>query len=258
MDRATVLALNEINRAFYRSAAASFSATRRTPWPGFQRVAEILAHELGALGRRPHVLDVGCGNGRFLDALVEQFEEDEAFAYTGLDGSPALVDEARRRHPGRRDVRLRVHDFVALELAGVLGDARFAAVALLAVLHHVPGAETRRRLLAELARRLEPGGVLALSLWRFAGSERMQRRVVPWERWVARSGARLDLAQLEPGDVLLAFGAGEESVRYCHALDDAEARALLATLPLEPLASFDADGEAGRANRYLLLRRPRP
>jgi hypothetical protein len=81
--------------------------------------------------------------------------------------------------------------------------------------------------------------------------------VVPWEAWLAQGGARLDLAKLEPGDVLLPFGAGQTHLRYCHALDEDEARALLASLPLRLLDSFESDGETGDLNRYVCLQRPR-
>jgi SAM-dependent methyltransferase len=254
MDRETVLQLNAINRAFYRSAASEFSASRARPWPGFERVARHMAAQTDA-GATPRFLDVGCGNGRFADALLDELETP--FLYTGVEASPLLAEEAVRRHRGQAGFRFLVHDFVAGSLSGALAGARFAGVALLGVLHHVPGSATRRRLLAELAQHLEPGGVLALSIWRFAQFERFRRRVVPWETWLARDGAKLDLAQLEPGDVLLPFGAGEAQLRYCHALDESEARELLASLPLEPLDSFEADGETGNLNRYVLLQRRR-
>ncbi len=255
MDRETVLELNAINRAFYRSAASEFSASRSAAWPGFERAARRFAAHADAGGPTPRFLDVGCGNGRFADALLDQLEVP--FLYTGVDASPLLVEEAIRRHRGRTGFRLLVHDFVASSLAGVLGSARFTGIALLGVLHHVPGAATRRRLLGELARHLEPEGVLALSIWRFAHFERFRRRAIPWETWLARSDAKLDLAQLEPGDVLLPFGAGDRQVRYCHALDEAEARELMAKLPLTLVDSFESDGETGSLNRYVLLQRPR-
>jgi hypothetical protein len=173
-----------------------------------------------------------------------------------VEASPVLLEEARRRHGARAGFRFLASDFVVGSLSAVLGGARFTGVALLGVLHHVPGAQTRRRLLAELAQHVEPEGVLAFSIWRFAHFERFRRRVVPWEAWLARGGARLDPARLEPGDVLLPFGAGQQQLRYCHALDEDEARALLASLPLRPLDSFEADGETGDLNRYVLLQRP--
>lgn len=42
------------------------------------------------------VCDVGCGFGDLIPYLRERFGE---FRYTGVDLSPSLVEEARRRHP---------------------------------------------------------------------------------------------------------------------------------------------------------------
>ena len=59
MSPETVLALNEINRRFYRTSAEAFSASRDYPWLGWERI-------VGGFPEPPHsVLDVGCGNGRF-------------------------------------------------------------------------------------------------------------------------------------------------------------------------------------------------
>ena len=68
MDDATALALNAINLALYRDRAAEWSAVRTRPWRGFARVAGELA---SLPGERLRVLDVGCGNGRFLRTLDE-------------------------------------------------------------------------------------------------------------------------------------------------------------------------------------------
>ena len=54
MDRATILALNQINRNFYTQRAEEFSATRRRPWRGWLQL-------LPYIGEREtlSVLDVG-------------------------------------------------------------------------------------------------------------------------------------------------------------------------------------------------------
>lgn len=249
MDRDTLLALNALNRAFYSSTAAGFSATRRRAWRGFERAAGRIAAALPS-DALPQLLDVGCGNGRFAEALLDRLERP--FAYLGIDASEALLAEARARHVGRSGFRFGVHDFVVDPLAQVIGSQRFHTILLLGVLHHVPGSATRERLLAECAQHLAPGGVMVLTLWRFERLERLRRRSVPW--------AEAHLPQpleLEPGDHLLAFGPGAEALRYCHAFGDDESAALLEPLRLEGLERIDtwlADGETDDLNRWLVLR----
>jgi trans-aconitate 2-methyltransferase len=57
------------------------------------------------------VLDAGCGTGRVTAALVERLPRGRVIA---VDGSPAMVEEARRRLPETVDVR--VADLRTLEL----------------------------------------------------------------------------------------------------------------------------------------------
>jgi len=57
------------------------------------------------------VLDAGCGTGRVTAALVERLPRGEVVA---VDGSPAMVDQARERLGEAADVR--VADLVALSL----------------------------------------------------------------------------------------------------------------------------------------------
>ena len=61
--------------------------------------------------RRRAVLDAGCGTGRVTAALRERLPRGEVIA---VDGSPAMVEQARERLGDRVDVR--VADLLELEL----------------------------------------------------------------------------------------------------------------------------------------------
>jgi SAM-dependent methyltransferase len=253
MNRDTVLALNAINRAFYSSHAASFSATRQSAWRGFERAVAWIAGARPA-GGVPRILDVGCGNARFAEALLAVL--DPPFAYVGIDASNALLAEPRARHADHREFRFTTHDFVTDRLESALGPEHFHTILLLGVLHHVPGRATRQSLLAECAQRLAPGGVLVLTLWRFEHLERLRKRLVPWPDLPDRGGPVLDLAELEPGDHLLPFGPSDDALRYCHALSDDESSELLASVPLERADTWLADGETEDLNEWCVLRAP--
>jgi trans-aconitate 2-methyltransferase len=82
---------------------------------------ERVAAPLEAMGRdvldrlelrgNERVLDAGCGTGRVTAALVERLPRGEVIA---VDGSPAMVEQARERLGSRAEVR--VADLVELEL----------------------------------------------------------------------------------------------------------------------------------------------
>lgn len=261
VDRRTQLALAAINRRFYARHAAAFSATRERPWPGWGRLLERWAGDPPA-PVEPALLDVGCGNGRFADAVGDRL--GEAWSYRGLDASAELLEAARRRldspPPPARPAKwsLARWDLVTAAASGAAprlpAAGRYDLVVAFGLMHHVPGFELRRALLRLLGGALAPGGMLGVSFWRFGERQRFRRRIVPWEEAAERGLApALDPHRLERGDHLLAWGDGA-AARYCHAASAAEIDEL-AKAPDLPLADdFLADGDDGALNRYLVWR----
>jgi SAM-dependent methyltransferase len=245
VDAGTRRLLDDVNRRFYAEHAVEFSATRGHPWPGWRRVVEGLpVHR----DRPLDVLDLGCGNGRLVMFLAERYPG--ALRYTGADSSEPLLTEARRRHRIHAWAHFVFCDFVAEPPATALPGDRFDWIAVFGVLHHVPGFARRRELVEAVRSRLVEGGRLTVSLWRFAESERLRRRILPWEQ----SGLKIDPSRLECGDHLLRWGEAG-AFRYCHHVDDAEWARLAEATGLREVERFDADGAQGRSNRYVVLER---
>ena len=229
--------MNEINRRFYRTSAEAFSSSRDYPWLGWERI-------VGGLRESPRsVLDVGCGNARFGAYLAAWLGGE--FSYLGLDASAELLALARQRSDLLPDTTLIERDLVAGPCAEALPGGPYSLVAVFGLLHHVPSSALRRELLCALAERLEPGGRLAVSVWRFGAFERFRGKRVPFE-------PPIETTDLEPGDVLLSFGKEPGAVRYCHFLDEEEIDALLAAVALPCLDRFSADGREGTLNDYLV------
>lgn len=282
MNPETRLALNAINRDFYAAegSAASFSATRDHPWPGWEGVWREARRDAPA-GRALSLLDAGCGNGRFAAFLAERMPPP--VHYLGIDASQPLLDTAAQRAQPLARAQFLCSDLLSglTELGGPSGlnglddhsgDAtgtpapprRFDAVVLFGVLHHIPCFETRVALLAALAARVAQGGILAFTLWRFGEPSlwpRFRSRVLPWQDYNRGASDPLDLSQLETGDHLLRWGDRDAStagpLRYCHYVDDAEREALVKSLPLETVQHYTEDGRSHDLNEYLVLRATR-
>lgn len=111
-------------------------------------VLELAEPELRGSGR---VLDLGCGTGWLLRALIDSGVE--ASRLTGIESQPARVEAARARAPGARVLE---GDARALELA----DREFSLVLLLTVLSSLGSSAEVRGTLREADRVLEPGGLL--------------------------------------------------------------------------------------------------
>jgi len=132
-----------------------FYAEHASPVAARYAAAESAAagyfHEVfGTAGR---ILDVGCGSGRDLQALVEAGFEAE-----GVDACEALLAEAKRRYPALAS-RLRRDSLPDL---GTVPDASFDGILCWAVLMHLP-VDRLFDTLFNLRRVLRAGGRLLIS-----------------------------------------------------------------------------------------------
>jgi SAM-dependent methyltransferase len=252
VDQQTRTRLIEINRRFYVESAAEFGATRNHAWPGWERVMELL--QPGKL----RVLDAGCGNGRLAAFLGKRWTGP--VEYLGLDSSDALLTEAKGVDCAHVAAAFEQCELLGPQLPGVKGRGAYDLIAVYGLMHHVPAFEARVALLASLAALLAPSGLLAVTLWRFAASDRFDNHVVDWRAYNAAAEEPVDTAQLERGDYLLRWGAASDVPRYCHDCDDAESERLIAALcedrpgsGLSLTLRFHADGRSGRLNDYLLF-----
>jgi len=265
MNRQTIAALNRINRTFYHHQSEDFSRTRRSPWPGWKRVVSAYEEKNPTSGAGPlvSILDVGCGNGRFLPFLAEH---SQAWVrYFGVDSSLALLLDARGDAAGRTSPQPKL---VAAELIDdrpleFLRSAQFDLAVVFGVLHHIPSYQARQSLLTALAACLTPGGVMAVSFWQFGEHRRFLRQSMSWTDYNKQAREPIEIGELEKGDMVLTWGDqnGPERVglnsklRYCHFADANEAGQLVGSLPLRVMEMYHSDGEGQRQNLYYLLER---
>lgn len=124
-----------------------YESLQALPWyysEGKSEHVEVLA----ALDRGESVLEVGCGNGIFLDSL-----RDKGIEAVGLEFSPAAIAKAVCR--GHRVTKMVVEEFAQSHAA------TFDAVVTFQVLEHVTDV---RSFLEGCLKVLKPGGLLAISV----------------------------------------------------------------------------------------------
>jgi SAM-dependent methyltransferase len=122
-------------------------------WPG---IVQLLRERGLAPGAR--VLDVGCGSG-----LLARKLRDAGFAVQGIDASPAMIERARGHEPRADFQVLRLPTGRQPGSEGALPESA-AVVSTGHVLNYL---ETRAQIaqaLAELARAVRLGGLLAIDL----------------------------------------------------------------------------------------------
>ncbi len=220
-----------LNRTFYERLAAPFDRSRQLPQPGFTRLLDWLPVPC------QRVLDVGCGNGRFGQFLVENGLTAD---YVGVDFSQPLLDKAQQQ-PGRFHVR-------DLSQPGCLANlGQFDLIVCLAVLQHIPGRANRQRLLVEMADCLRENGRIFLANWQFMDSPRQRRKRQDW------SQIGLSPDDVAANDHLLNWQRGGFGLRYvCH-IDETETAEMVQTANLRLLAQFRSDGKEGNLSLYSVL-----
>lgn len=154
-------------------------------------------------------LDVGCGTGALAQTIAEKARPG---SLVGIDSSAGFVDYARG-HIDCPQARFEVGDAQALPL----GDASVDAAVSGLVVNFVP---EPARMVAEMARVIRPGGIVALYVWDYAGEMQLMRHF--WEAAVALDeGARalderLRFPLCRPTSLEnLLIGEGLHAVRVC-------------------------------------------
>ena len=130
---------------------------------------ELLERFAAQTNGKGRVVDLGCGPGQ----IARYLHDHDADAF-GIDLSPAMVNLARREHPG---MEFQQGDMHALDLP----DNSLAGIAAFYSIIHIPRAEVTS-VLKELRRILQPNGLLLMSF--HCGSE-VYHRDEWWEQPVS-------------------------------------------------------------------------
>ncbi|MEK7568581.1 MAG: methyltransferase domain-containing protein [Patescibacteria group bacterium] len=199
------------SKAGYEIIAEDFSRTRGKFWKELLFVRDMIP-------KGARLLDVGCGNGRFLGSPL-----DESIDYTGIDFSEGLISVARERYDSRAHTTFVAGDALTLPFP----DHSFDIVVSFAVLHHIPSRAYRVEFLREVARAVKPGGLIIITAWNVW---RAKPRIILKYAFKKICGlASLDfvlknfcgLSRLDFGDAFLGFGK-EKNARFVHALSKRE------------------------------------
>ncbi|MEM6797190.1 MAG: class I SAM-dependent methyltransferase [Acidobacteriota bacterium] len=263
MKKSTRSVLQKVNQRFYQRHGESFDATRQRPWPGWSALLEQIPRREGL-----RVLDAGCGNGRFahflLEGLARPSGEPPLFDYLGIDSERSLLEAAsagcRPDAGSARFQRSELGQWLELET-----EEFFDLVVLFGVLHHLPGEQQRLDALHALARRVAPGGLLAITWWMLHESPAIERKRIEWRDLSLRGAglddldlepSALDLQDLEDGDTLLSWKGDRHTPRYCHFPSERELGKSVQLPGLDLIDHYRSDGATGRDNLYRLYRRP--
>lgn len=164
MDRQTQKELLRLVEQNYNEIADHYHETRKkhlTPlWNKIVKIAENI--DKGAA-----VLDVGCGNGRLLEAL-----KDRDVDYVGVDKNEKLINHARQQYPGYKFLRSDVLDL------GAVPEFGFDYIFSIALLHHLPGESYRVDALKQMRNKIKKDGLIIVTVWNLWKQKRFRRLIL--------------------------------------------------------------------------------
>lgn len=227
----------------YEDLATQFNDSRNYFEPGWSKV-----HEL-SMPAKSVIWDLGCGNGRFYNFLKQ---ENLHIDYYGVDSSSKLLKIAQKntnldsQHWQRLD--LTQHDSIHK-----LDWPKPNLINLFAVMHHLPGLNNRIALLKKMVEKLETGGYLWISFWRFDHNQRLFA-----QKTIDKSLVGMDDYQFELGDYVLPWSRGGQAWRFCHLVDEGELAIInteLSKAGVVKITDYFSDSKTNNQNWYWIWRK---
>ena len=223
-----------LNHQFYQSFADDFSATRGRLQMGVLKVLERIP-------TKASVLDLGCGNGKVSLHLAQN---DFKGTYLGTDFSLRLLNWAESDIPTGFKAEFRELDLTAPSWAEVLPPTKFDIILCFATFHHIPSHSMRMSLCNNIRKFLHDEGILYISAWQFIRSERLKKKILPWDT------VNISADEVDEGDYLLDWQRGGFGTRYVHLFNAEELSQLAKSSGFKVVESFDSDGEGGNLGLY--------
>lgn len=150
----------------YDNFAETFSKSREHhPWPELDAIIADMKK-----GGFSNILDIGCGNGRFLEEADNAGLHIEQ--YLGIDSSAGMIEEAHKLHP---------HDAFAvcpmqsLSHSETLKLGHWDAVLFLASFHHLETRADRLKVLQDIKLFMKPTGRVYMTNWNLRDQSRYEK-----------------------------------------------------------------------------------
>ncbi len=259
MTKDTVNQLNNLNNDFYETIGKYFNHTRNYVWEGWINLIDPVKN----ITDRPNVLELGCGNGRFLEFLLNSDITPNYFL--GLDASKFLLERATERQ-NILDFKqaeflqsdLILENWSQLAKSKLIGDSKkYDLICFFGLMHHIPGDENRLSIIKKSAELLSPNGLLIFTTWQYLDVPRLKRRIISKTSSILNdlmSKYVIDINELAENDNILDWQKGLIAYRFSHYYTKSEIENLCNLSGLDILENFEADGKEGNVNRYFITK----
>jgi len=216
-----ILEIAQLNNEFYSKNAESFDKSREFYWKGFENSLKYLKSGM-------QILDLGCGNARFLKFLSEN---KISINYLGVDSNDSFIESNKKKFPNDNFLKV---DFINTEK--VILDHQFDAVVGFGITHHIPSKDFRKIWFRNLGELVSQNGYLILSFWNFDKSK-------------DDTQFKTNFYRKENGDYFLGWKGDYSQHRYCHEYDQEELNEIKKIYSnFEVIEEFDKED-----NKYIIF-----
>lgn len=243
MDKTTIDNIIRVNKDFYDKIGPDFDKTRQSAWKGWGRVMEIIGKEFGETNSAEspiRVLDIACGNGRFMGAAPKTGLP--LFKYLGVDSNDFLLSKAKVLE----NDRIKFMKLDVINDLEKLSPATFDVVVAFGITHHIPSNELRKKWFSQLASLVSKNGLLIFTIWNFKDDSRFKPNP---------SHNLISDIKLEEGDYFIGWADNKNAKRYFHKYSDkeiADIGEILISAGLKLIKKFKSDGKNGEMNEYFV------
>ena len=256
-----------VSRPFYDEYAWAYDLVIPPPSAAqLDFIADAFARR--GVGAGSRVLDAGCGVGRHALGLARR-----GYAVEGVDRSPLLIAEARRRAEDARAVEARglTLSFEVGDILGLNAPGRFDGLLCRGVLNDLLDGRSRDEAFLSFARALRPGGAAVLDVREWEATARRKIREPVFERTVETPRGELtfrSVTRVDPGTrrllveerhTLRREGGGETVAAYdfqmrCWTREELETRLTRAGFGgFEFFGAYDAGASVGKGDRLVCV-----
>ncbi len=202
MKKETSQKLLKLSQKEYDQYASEFSTSRKFFWSELEFIKKYVK-------KNDKVLDIGCGNGRLSDILI-----DKNIQYTGIDFSKELINIAKKERKNNGNF------IQANALSLPFKDNSFDVIFSIAVLHHIPSKENRLLFISEVNRVLKPEGIFIVTTWNTLNWKFAKKHLIYFLKKI------FGYSKLDFGDIILTFGKNKRK-RYIHSLTKKELKKII-------------------------------
>lgn len=231
--------LQALNYHFYQNIANSFSLSRQHDWPGFSPIKSYLFENMS-------VLDIACGNGRFISTLNSVIKD---FHYTGFDLSESLIAEAKKMHPNSSLLSSSWEDWIENNK-----NQHYDLITCFGMLHHCSDL-SQIKSLADYW--YHSGSTIVISRWNCIMNESLMNRRLDFSSEIAQDLLKhynLEKEEFTAFEFIFDWKRGSHAYRYVRYWTDDELIPVFQKCGLHVINTWIEDGKNKNENTYFVLR----